>query len=217
MVALTGLDILSRSNQTNGAVVFVRVKPWHERHGADESVDAIARRVSMKLFGLKEAIGFAFNLPEIPGLGATAGVETNIQNRSGMDLSEFSRQVQAFTQEVNQLPAVGGMQTNFRANVPQLWVEVDRATAKARGVQLNELFSTMQAFLSTLHQRLQPVRAHVPRAGRSAGRVPPHPEDIGRVRARREWGDDPVSALTHTEFRGGPTLLKRFNGFTRRS
>ena len=86
MVALTGLDILSRSNQTNGAVVFVRVKPWHDRHGADESVDAIAQRVSMKLFGMKEAIGFAFNLPEIPGLGATAGVETNIQNRSGMDI-----------------------------------------------------------------------------------------------------------------------------------
>jgi hydrophobe/amphiphile efflux-1 (HAE1) family protein len=215
-VALTGLDILSRSNQTNGAVIFVRVKSWHDRHGADESVDAIAQRVSMKLFGLKEAIGFAFNLPEIPGLGATAGVEGNIQNRSGMDIREFSQQVQAFTAEVNQQPAVGGMTTNFRANVPQLFVDVDRETAKARGVALSELFSTMQAFLSTLYindfnmyGRTYRVQAEAQAPFRLT------PQDIGRLHVRGANGAMiPVSALTRTEFRGGPTLLTRFNGFT---
>src|SRR5438132_5018228 len=81
VVALAGLDILSRSNQTNGAVIFVRLAPWDER-GKNESIEAITGRVNRKLFGMREAIGFAFNLPEIPGLGATAGVEANIQNRS---------------------------------------------------------------------------------------------------------------------------------------
>jgi multidrug efflux pump subunit AcrB len=170
----------------------------------------------MRLFGLKEAIGFGFNLPEIPGLGATAGVEANIQNRSGMEVREFAQQVQAFNMAVNQQPAVGGMQTNFRANVPQLWVEVDRAAAKSRGVQLSELFSTMQAFLSTLYindfnmyGRTYRVQAEAQAPFRLT------PQDIGRLHVRGANGVMiPVSSLTRTEFRGGPTLLTRFNGFT---
>ena len=59
--------------------------------------------------------------------------------------------MQAFVQAANQLPAVQGVNANFRANVPQLYVDVDRVTAKARGVKLTDLFGTLQALLSTLY------------------------------------------------------------------
>ncbi|HEY2825901.1 MAG TPA: efflux RND transporter permease subunit, partial [Gemmatimonadales bacterium] len=152
VVALAGLDILSRSNQPNGATIFANVKPWSER-GANESIDAITQRMNFKLFGMKDAIGFAFNLPEIPGLGATAGVEGNIQNRGGLSLPDYAREVQAFTAAANQLPSAipGGVQVNFRPNVPQLYVEVDREAAKARGVKLSDIFGTMQSLLSSLY------------------------------------------------------------------
>src|SRR4029077_6682708 len=88
IVVLEGLDILSRSRQTNSAVCFVNLKPWGER-GQNDALEAITRRVSRQLFGMKEAIGFAFNLPEIPGLGATAGVETNLQDRAGRSPGDF--------------------------------------------------------------------------------------------------------------------------------
>jgi multidrug efflux pump subunit AcrB len=64
---------------------------------------------------------------------------------------DFALQVQAFTAAVNKLPAVQGMTTTFRANVPQVYLDVDRAAAKARGVSLTDLFSTLQTFLSTLY------------------------------------------------------------------
>jgi multidrug efflux pump len=215
IVALAGLDILSRSNQTNGATIFVNVKPWDER-GPDQSIDAIAGRLNAKLFGMKEAIGFAFNLPEIPGLGATSGIEANIQNRSGMDLREFSDQVQAFVQATNQLPAVQGVQSNFRANVPQLFIEVDRATAKARGVPLGELFGTLQAFLSTLYVNDFNLYGRTYRVQAEAeAKFRQSPDDISRLYVRgRDDAMVPVSALTTREFRAGPTLLLRFNGFT---
>jgi multidrug efflux pump len=215
IVALAGLDILSRSNQTNGATVFVNVKPWDER-SPENSIDAIAARLNRKLFGMKEAIGFAFNLPEIPGLGATSGIEANIQNRSGQDLRTFSNQVQNLVQAVNQLPPVQAANTNFRANVPQIFIDVDRATAKARGVSLGDLFGTLQAFLSTLYindfnlyGRTYRVQAEAVAQYRQS------PEDIGRLYVRgRDDAMIPVSALTTTQFRAGPTLLLRFNGFT---
>jgi hydrophobe/amphiphile efflux-1 (HAE1) family protein/NodT family efflux transporter outer membrane factor (OMF) lipoprotein len=214
IAALAGLDMLSFSNQTSSAAIFVMMRPWEER-GPDDSVDAVTARLNGRLFGMAEALGFAFNMPEIPGLGTTAGIEAQIQNRSAQDFDSFAQQVQAFTQAANQLPASGGLNSNFRANVPQLYVEVDRATAKARGVQLNELFGTLQALLSTLYindfnllGRTYRVQAEAQTAFRQT------PADLGRLHVRGANDEMiPISALTRTEFRGGPTLVTRFNGY----
>ena len=89
VVAFAGLDVLTRTNQTNSATIFILLRPWDER-GKNESIDAITKRINGKLFGMKDAVGFAFNLPEIPGLGSTSGVEVNLQNRSGKDVRDFA-------------------------------------------------------------------------------------------------------------------------------
>jgi hydrophobe/amphiphile efflux-1 (HAE1) family protein len=215
IVALAGLDILSRSSQTNSAVIFVNVKPWDERR-RDESLDRITARLSGRLFGMQDAIGYAFNLPEIPGLGATAGVETNLQERTGRPVSAFAGDVPAFVQAANQLPAAAGMQANFRANVPQLYVQVDRAAALARGVHLSDLFGTLQALLSTLYINDFNLYGKTYRVQAEAeARARQTPADIGRLYVRGTHGAMiPVSALTRTEFRAAPTLITRFNGFT---
>jgi multidrug efflux pump len=214
IVALGGLDILSRSAQPNGATIFVNLKPSDER-GPENSVAAITGRVNGQLFGMRDFIGFAFNLPEIPGLGTTAGMELNLQDRSGGSVQAFNKQVQAFVQEANQLPAAQGVTSSFRVDVPQLYVDVDRTAAKARGVNLGDLFGTMQSFLSTLYindfnlyGRTYRVQAEAQAQFRQT------PEDIGRLYVR--GGDGamiPISSLTRTEYRTGPTLLTRFNGF----
>jgi hydrophobe/amphiphile efflux-1 (HAE1) family protein len=214
VVAFAGLDVLTRTNQTNSATIFILLKPWDER-GEDQTIDAITKRLNGKLFGMKDAVGFAFNLPEIPGLGATSGVEANLQNRSGKDVRDFALQVQAFQAAVNKLPAVQAMTTTFRANVPQVFLDVDRASAKARGVSLTDLFSTLQTFLSTLYindfnlyGRTYRVQAEAQQQFRQ------RPEDIGRLYVRGRGGEMvPVSSLVRTEFRSGPTQLLRFNGF----
>ncbi len=214
-VALAGFDLLSRASQPNSATIFVMAKPWDQR-SSRETIDAITGRLNGRLFGMRDAIGFSFNLPEIPGLGATSGVEANVQNTGGLSVQDFAREVQAFVQAANQLPAVLGVNANFRANVPQLYVDVDRTAAKARGVKLGDLFGTLQALLSTLYvndfnlygrtYRVQ-IEAQAP--------YRQTPEDLGQLYVR---GDHdamlPVSALTRTEFRSGPTVLTRFNGFT---
>jgi multidrug efflux pump subunit AcrB len=124
--------------------------------------------------------------------------------------------VQQFVQAANQLPAAAGVQANFRANVPQLFVSVDRAAAKSRGVQLNDLFGTLQALLSTLYindfnlyGRTYRVQAEAQAPFRQ------QPADIGRLYVRgANRAMIPLSALTRTEFRAAPTLITRFNGFT---
>ncbi len=215
IVALAGLDILSRSNQTNSAVVFVNLAPWDQR-GRDESIDAITRRLNGRLVGMQDAVGFAFNLPEIPGLGATAGVEANLQNRSGQSLADFAQGVQDFVQAASQLPAVQGVNANIRITVPQLFVDVDRAAAKARGVKLGDLFGTLQAMLSTLYVNDFTLYGRTYRVQIEA-QAPfrQTPQDLGALYVKGDSGEMiPISALARSEFRSGPTLLSRFNGFT---
>ena len=211
---LVGFNLLAQANQSNGATMFVLLEPWDERD-ADNSVDAILARVNGQLFGMKDALAFGFNFPEIPGLGTTAGLELNLQARAGQDIPTFARQVQAVLADMNQLPETPGAATTFRANVPQVFVHVDRETAKARGVELDDLFATLQAMLSSLYINDFNLFGRTYRVQAEAqSRFRQTPEDIGRLYVRSESSEMvPLSALTRTEFRGAPSVLSRFNGF----
>jgi len=215
IVALVGLDLLSQSNSTNGATVFLNLKPWEQRSKHD-ALDSIAARINGKLFAMQDAVAFGFNLPEVPGLGVTAGVEVNVQNRGGQDIREFAQHVQQFSQAANQLPASGGLNTSFRASVPQVFVTVDRTSAKARGVNLTDLFATLQAFLSSLYINDFNLFGKTYRVQANAGEgYRQSPSDIGRLYVRGTNNQMvPVSALTTTSFRSAPTVISRFNGFT---
>ena len=117
---------------------------------------------------------------------------------------------------MNKLPAAGAINTTFRASVPQVFVTVDRTAAKARGVNLTDLFATLQAFLSTLYindfnlsGKTYRVQAQAQTQFRQT------PSDIGRLYVRGSNSTMmPVSALTTTSFRSAPTVVPRFNGFT---
>ncbi len=215
IVALVGLDILTQSNQTNSATMFILLQPWSERRDQSQSLDAILRRVNGALFGLKQTVAFGFNLPEIIGLGTTSGLEMNLQARGGQDIRTFGAQVGAFVADANQLPQVQGVTPFIRTDVPQVYIKVDQDAAQAHGVGNQQLFSTLQSMLSTLYvndfnlygrtYRVQ-LEAQAPYRQR--------PEDIGRFYVRNSRGDMlPMSSLLIPEMRSGPSLVTRFNGF----
>ncbi|HEY7898635.1 MAG TPA: multidrug efflux RND transporter permease subunit [Gemmatimonadaceae bacterium] len=214
IVVLVGLDLLSQSSQTNAATMFVSLKPWAER-GASESVDAVLQRTNGRLFMMKDAIAFGFNLPEIPGLGTTAGIEVNLQERSGSDYEAFASSVQKFVADLKTVPSLQNPAVNIRTDVPQVFVKVDQDAAESRGVNSAQIFSTLQTMLSNqyindfnLYGRTYRVQAEAEAPFRQ------RPEDIGRYFVRSNTGDMvPLSALTATEIRGAPGVLTRFNGF----
>jgi hydrophobe/amphiphile efflux-1 (HAE1) family protein len=207
--------LLSQSNSTNGSTIFLNLKPWDERSKHD-ALDSIAARLNGKLFAMREAQAFGFNLPEVPGLGLTAGVEVNLQNRSGQDIRQFAQHVQEFRGAANQLSSAGALNSTFRANVPQVYVTVDRTAAKARGVNLTDLFATLQAFLSSLYINDFNLSGKTYRVqAKAAERFRQSPSDIGRLYVRGSSDQMvPVAALTSTGFRGAPSVISRFNGFT---
>ncbi|HKW42250.1 MAG TPA: multidrug efflux RND transporter permease subunit [Gemmatimonadales bacterium] len=214
-VALVGLNIIQNANQTNAATIFVGLKPWDERTAKQDQLDAVVGAVNGYLFRLREARAFAFNLPEIPGLGTTAGLEMNLQDRGVTDIQQFAALAGKFARDANARPELRNVTPNIRVSVPQLFVQVDREKVKALGVSLTDLFQTLQAFLSTLYINDFNLYGKTYRVQVEAqARFRQTPDDIGRLHVRGPNQQMiPVSALTQTEFRAGPSILTRFNGF----
>jgi multidrug efflux pump len=216
-VALTGLSLLQGfAAQTSSATVFAGLEPWDERKTPDTQLEAILGRANGAFSQIKEAIIFGFNFPEIPGLGVTAGLEMNLQDRAVNDVPKFAGLAQEFVADANKLPESGGLTTNINVNFPQLFVHVDREKVKSLGISLTDLFQTQQAMLSTLYINDFNIYGKTFRVQAEAQpQFRERPEDVGRLYVRGPSGQMiPVSSLVSTEFKAAPNIVTRFNGFT---
>ncbi len=215
VVSLVGLDFIQNANQTNSATLFVMLDPWDKRKDAAKGINAIIAAVNQKLYGLKDVAAFAFNMPEIPGLGTTAGLELNLQDRGINDVKRFAGVVNEFVGDARNSPMLAGPRTTIRVSMPQVYVTVDREKVKSLGVQLSDVFQTLQAMLSSIYindfnlfGRTYRVQAEAQPKYRTSV------EDIDKLYVRGPHGMIPISALTSTTLKGGPSVVARFNGFT---
>ncbi len=220
--SLTGFSLILGTNQTSSGTLFAVMKPWDERKKRGSVVDSVVQRANFRFFGIKEALIFGFNAPEIPGLGTSAGLEMQLQDRSVNDVRKFASLVQQFTADANGLkdrrgrPMLKGVQSTMRVDVPQLYVDVDRTRVKSLGIPMGDVFTTLSSMLSTyyvndfnLYGKTYRVQLEAQQQYRET------PEDIGKLYVRAASGQMvPISALARTSFRAGPTVLNRFNGFT---
>ncbi|MEZ4413294.1 MAG: multidrug efflux RND transporter permease subunit [Gemmatimonadales bacterium] len=216
VITLVGLDFIQNANLTNTAALFVMLKPWGERTDEATSINAIIGAVNRQLSQMPEAAAFAFNLPEIPGLGSTAGLEMNLLDRSGGSVKEFAGVVNEFVGAARRSPDVVGARTLISVNTPQVYVTVDREKVKSLGVSLTDVFQTLQAMLSAVYINDFNLFGRTYRVQAEAQpRFRITPGDIGKLYVAAPGGAMvPISSLVKTEFVGGPSVVTRFNGFT---
>ena len=216
VITLVGLDFIQNANLTNTAAVFVMLRPWGERTDDATSITAIIGAVNRELSQLPEATAFAFNLPEIPGLGSTAGLEMNLLDRSGGDVKVFARTVNEFVAAARESPDITGARALIGVNTPQVYVTVDREKVKSLGVSLTDVFQTLQAMLSAVYINDFNLFGRTYRVQAEAQpRFRITPADIGKLYVPAPGGAMvPISSLVTTEFIGGPSVVTRFNGFT---
>ncbi len=209
-VAFTGLDFLGGSFRNSAATIFVTQKHWDERK---ESTLQLVGEFFMKTGHIKEALVLAFGPPPISGLGNAGGFEFNLQNRGEGGAARLSEVTQQLLGAVQKDPMFGQVNTLWRANTPQLYVETDREKAKAAGVSLDELYGTLAATLGTAYVndfnkygRTWQVLMSADPAYRK------RPDDVGAMYVRSAKGDMvPLSSLAKVSFSSGPDSLTRFN------
>jgi len=209
-IAFTGFDFLGGGYRNNAATIFVTQTDWDKR---PVPVQALVGELFMKTGHIKEALVLAFNPPPIFGIGTAGGFEFYVQNRGEGGSQRLAQVSQQFMGAASQSKLLGGVQTLWRASSPQLYVEVDRERAKALGVPVDELFSTLSSTLGSYYVNDFNKYGRTWQVLMSAeSGFRKRPDDIGRMWVRSASGDMvPVSALASVKYSSGPETLDRFN------
>ena len=191
-IAFTGFDFLGGAFRNSAATIFVTQKHWDER---EVHTTQLVGELFMKTGHIKEALVLAFNPPPIFGLGNAGGFEFYVQNRGEGGAKRLAEVTQQFIGAVGKDPMFGQqVNTLWRANVPQLYVETDREKAKSLGVPLDELYNTLAATLGSYYVNDFNKYGRTWQVLMSAeARYRDEPDDIGGdVGALRERHDGPA-------------------------
>lgn len=213
-ILVNGFSLLNGSG-ANGAMIIVNLDPWDDRDSDDLRPGAILKQIFGIANGEAAASIVAFNPPPISGLGMSAGVEMEVQQTGGGTPQDLAAAVGSLVYAANQRSEVGQSYTTFRANVPQVFVDLDREKAKTLDVPISEVFQTMQAHLGSFYVNDFNLFGRVYRVMVQAdGSYRDKIEDIGSLYVRSQAGNMvPLSTLMDVENILGPVMLKRHNMF----
>ena len=148
---VSGFDLLGGSQKSSAGVSFAVLKDWDQRKSSNQSVNAMVGAVFG--FGAKnvpEASVVALNPPSIPGLGNTGGFTMYIINKAGDSAEVMAERAQAFMAEARTNPAIQTVYTTFNTSSPSLQFEINRDKAAQDGVQLTDIFTTLQGFYGSI-------------------------------------------------------------------
>jgi HAE1 family hydrophobic/amphiphilic exporter-1 len=150
IITVSGFSLLGGVGSNNGLAIIM-LKDWEERTVPELGLRQVIPRLMGQLWTMPDAQIMVFNPPPIPGLGNSSGFDFKLQDSEGRDPAELAQVMNGLIYEANQRPELSRVFSTYRANVPQYFLEVDRNNAKAQGVALSDIFSTLQAQLGSLY------------------------------------------------------------------
>ena len=150
VVSVSGFSLIGGVS-SNGGLAIAVLDHWDERDTPDLALEAILARLRAEFATIRAAMAMPFNVPPIPGLGTTGGFELVVQDLGGRTPGELSEATRGLMIAANQDPRLNAVFTVFSADVPQLFVDLDRDKARTLGIPVNDVFTTLQANLGSLY------------------------------------------------------------------
>ena len=150
--AIAGLNAVTFSNKSNVGTIFVLFKPWKDRKGKAEQVEAIIGEVQRKLSSIKEINVFAIAPPAISGLGNTGGFAFQLEKKQSTDdLKTFEKVGNDFMNELRKRPEIARVYSFYNARTPAYKIDVDRDKVKKLGVSISDVYSTLATLLGSTY------------------------------------------------------------------
>jgi multidrug efflux pump len=214
-IRIPGYSILTSNNISNTGGMFVILEPFADRVAAHLPAAAVAAKLREQFRHLQDALVVTFGAPPVDGLGNTGGFKLQVQDRADAGPEALQGAVESMIRAGAAQPGLIGLFSTFRASQPQLYLDVDRAKAKALGVALDDVFATLQIYLGSSYAN------DFTRFGRNwqvniqaDARYRVDPADIGRLKVRnRDGGMVPLSTLVTVRDTTGPAIVNRYNMF----
>jgi len=216
ITTVAGYSLLAGASAPYTAFYFVALDPWDERKGQEMLASSIVRRLNGEFRSqILEANVVAFEPPAIQGLGTGGGFSFWLQDRSGGTVDFLNQNLQKFLEAARKRPELANVNSVWRASVPQIYANINRDKVLKQGVQVADVYQSLQAFLGGIYVN------QFNRFGRqwkvfmqaeAEGRV--KPEDINQFYVKNNDGKMvPLSAVVTTKAAAGPEFTNRFNLF----
>src|ERR1700693_4917643 len=214
-VSFPGLSINGFTNSPNSGIVFTPLKPFDQRTGRGQSAAEIAAALNQKYAAIQDAYIAIFPPPPVQGLGTIGGFRLQVEDRGSAGFEELYKQTQNLIAKGNATPGLAGLFSGFQINVPQIRADVDREKAKSQGVDLQNLYDTMQIYLGSLYAndfnrfgRTYQVNVHAEPEFRLQA------EDIVKLKTRNAAGEMiPLKSFVTVESSSGPDRVMHYNSF----
>jgi HAE1 family hydrophobic/amphiphilic exporter-1 len=200
---------------SNGAEVFVQLKPWKQRRGYENSSTGVMEQINELLSMEREAQSFAMEPGMIEGYGGGGGFEFSVQDRNGMDVRTLKEITDRFTEKLSQRPEIGDIYSNYDVNYPQYRVDVDVSRCKKAGVSPSTVLNELGAYLGgdyisnfNKYGKVYQVTTQL----RPSDRI--RPESLNQLFVRSEDGDMlPISQFITLTKEYMPQTLNSLNMF----
>jgi len=213
VITVAGYNILAGVNAPNAATFFVGLADWKERASPELHVKQLIRKLNATFYPLPEARALVLGPPALPGYGSASGFTFQLQDRAGGTVEELASMTRTFLQAASQRPELSRLYTGFRPTVPQTKVELDREKCRKLGVPVNDVFSTLQAYLGGAYVNDFNRFGRVYRVFLQAEpKYTSKPEDISSFFVRnRDGGMVPLDTLVRVSQTSGPSYTTRYN------
>ncbi len=126
---------------------FVILKNWNERKGKEHTAEAVTNRFNREASAIQEAQVFGMVPPAIPGLGASGGLQLQLEDRKNLGPTEMQHAVETLLASYRSKPQLLNLSCMYQANTPQYLLKIDRDKVQMLGLQLNQVFSTLSYYM----------------------------------------------------------------------
>jgi hydrophobe/amphiphile efflux-1 (HAE1) family protein len=212
-IAVPGNSLVLSTNISSVGGMFVILDPFEERkHDPQLHARALATELRKKFAAFQEANIGVFGAPPVDGLGSTGGIKMQVQDLRGAGLPALQGAVQAVADESQKHPGITGAFSSFSVVQPQVYVTIDRPKAKAQGISLDEIHTTLQVYLGSMYVndftfQNRNWQVNIQADPRFRARV----EDIGQLEVRNARGDRiPLATVINVTDMAGPAVVNHY-------
>ena len=147
---VVGTSMIGGSGENVGMGIII-LKPWNERTDPELYSTNILNKIRAKLINMPEADIQLFEVPAIPGLGNSGGMDYRLQSLNSTDSSVLDAALQGVLQKMNSMPEMQYAFTTYTAKTPQLFITIDKQKAESMGVPIGNIYTLLQNYLGSTY------------------------------------------------------------------
>jgi hydrophobic/amphiphilic exporter-1 (mainly G- bacteria), HAE1 family len=214
VIEIPGVSLLDSATLSSAGAIWVVLKDWNVRRGPGEDLGTIRAKLSQAVSELPDGQAFVFVPPPIPSLGSTGGFTMQVELRDGSsDYAELNNVARTIAANAEAQSALEGVDTSFRASVPQIRLEIDRTKAERLQVPVGDVFAALGAYLGSYYVNQFNLFGHNFQVyAQAEGKARLRASDIEKLTVKSTAGKMvPIGALATIEPMIGPAVITQYN------